>query len=516
MSSSPATLLPDTGRSRLGLAGVVALLGIGGVMISVLTRRQFLDPDVYHLLALARLTLEQGWVPMREVFSYTPTIHPTVHHEWGVGYILWWLIQWMGPEGVIALKYALVALTALACLWCSRRWGATWSMLIVLAPLGMLLILIAMSTVRSQMFSLLCLAVLLAFISYDRDGARWWILPWLVMYTMWVNLHGAFIVGMGWLGAYWIEQVVRKGNPQWHLVFAGTAMFGLMFVNPFGWYHPVFIWRAIMLDRPRIDEWEPIWAGKGVEVLLPLYLFAVLLAVYAMYRVGWRRMPGLLILAMCAFAAASHKRHLALFGIAWIGLVPGWLCMTPLGGFFDNVWQRRRWVFAGVAVTIGGASLATLPAKPWDLLVPVTQAHEREFRVVYPFGPVEYLKANEFHGNVMTPFTAGAFVSWQLHPAVKVGMDGRYDAAYPDGLIEELMDMYAGLPEWRKHLEEYPTDLLLTSRLRPIDKLMIEQTDWKLVYRDDTFDMFARPGSQAAAKLPVVDRSGQPLVAVFP
>lgn len=511
MSSSPASLLPDTGRSRLGLAGIIALIGLAGVLVSVLTRRQFLDPDVYHLLALARLTMEQGWVPMSEVFSYTPTIHPTVHHEWGVGFLLYWMIQWMGPSGLLILKYALVLLICAACLWSSRRWGASWPVLIVLAPLGMLLILIALSTVRSQMFSLLCLAVLLALLDFDRKGARWWILPWLALFAVWVNLHGAFIVGMGWVGAHWIEQVWRSRRMHWHLVIVGAAMFGLMFLNPFGWYHPVFIWRAIMLDRPRIDEWEPIWAGKGVELLLPVYVFSLLIVLYSVYRVGWRRMPGLLIILMCAFAAASHKRHLALYGVAWIGLVPGWLSLTQLGEFFDQVWNRRRWLLAGAAAVVGTAAVLSLPFAPWHLQIPVSLADEREFRVVYPFSAVDYLRQNEFKGNVMPPFTVGAFISWELYPAVKVGMDGRYDAAYPEGQIEELMDMYAGLPGWHESLLRYPTDLLLVSRSRPLDKLMAEETDWKLVYRDDAFDMFARPGLD----LPIVDRSGQPLVSRF-
>jgi hypothetical protein len=365
------------------------------------------------------------------------------------------------------------------------------------------------------MFSLLCLSILLLAIDLDRKGQRWWIALWLVLFAVWVNLHGGFIVGIGWLVAYWVEQVIHKRNPQWHLVLAGTAMCGLMFLNPFGWYHPVFIWRAIMLDRPRIDEWEPVWSGGGAEVLLPLFVFATLVALYALYRRGWRCMPGLLIVLLCALAAMQHKRHMALYGIAWLGIVPGWISLTPLGEFFDRVWPRRRWMLAGLAGMVGAVSIAMLPTTPWQLNMPVSLADESEFRIAYPFGAVDYLRQNEFKGNVMPPYAAGAFVSWYLHPAVMVGMDARYDAAYPEGLIEELMDMYNGRPGWHETLLLYPTDLLLVSRSQPLDKLMNEQTDWKLVYRDDAFDMFANP-ARPGLELPVVNRSEQPLVGRFP
>jgi hypothetical protein len=512
MSSLPVSNSTIGPRAGLGWAGMLALAGVAAVFVSVLTRRQFLDPDVYHLMALARLTMEQGWVPMREVFSYTPIIHPTVHHEWGTGMLLYGVIQWLGAPGLLVVKYTLVLLIATMCLWCGRRRGSSWPTLIVMAPLGMLLILIAMSTVRSQMFSLLCLAILLLMLQLDREGRRWWIGVWLMLFAVWVNLHGAFIVGIGWMGAHWIEQIGRKRNPQWHLVLTGMAMLGLMFLNPFGWYHPVFIWRAIMLDRPRVDEWLPLWCGKGVEILLPLYAFSLLIVAYAAYRAGWRRMPNLLIVLLCAVAAILHKRHLALYGIAWIGLVPAWITLTPLGGFFGQVWQRWRWMVAGAAAAAGAASMLSLPYAPWHLHIPVSPADEREFPLVYPFGAVEYLRQTEFKGNLMPPFAAGAFISWELFPAVKVGMDGRYDAAYPEGLIEELMDMYNGLPGWHESLLRYPTDLLLVTRSRPLDRLMVEETDWKLVYRDDVFDMFARPG----LVFPIVDRTGQPLVGRFP
>ena len=61
-TSSSDLLTPEVKRPKLGLAGIVALLGLAAILVSVLTRRQFLDPDTYHLLALARLTVEQGWV----------------------------------------------------------------------------------------------------------------------------------------------------------------------------------------------------------------------------------------------------------------------------------------------------------------------------------------------------------------------------------------------------------------------------------------------------------------------
>jgi hypothetical protein len=81
-------------------------------------------------------------------------------------------------------------------------------------------------------------------------------------------------------------------------------------------------------------------------------------------------------------------------------------------------------------------------------------------------------------------------------------------------VIEQLIDMYKGKPGWERTLGLYDTDLLLVMRSQPLDQLMQKkgkQLNWPLVYRDDAFDIFARPGLE----MPKVDRSAQPLISEF-
>jgi hypothetical protein len=317
------------------------------------------------------------------------------------------------------------------------------------------------------------------------------------------------------MGAHWIEQVVRTRNAQWHMVLTGMAMVGLVFANPYGWHYPAFVWHSIGLDRPHITEWRPLWAAGGAEFLVPLYLFSLLIVAYAGYRNGWRKLTGILIVLLCAYAALRHMRHISVYGIVWFCTVPAWLQTTQLGEAFETFWSRRHWVIAGVIAVIGGVCVGLLPNSPLQMQIPVTLQDEEQFKVAYPVGPAEYLRENNFEGNVMPPFTAGAYLSWELYPEVKVGMDGRYEVAYQGGVVEELIDMYRGQPEWKTTLEKHPTDLLLTTRSRPLDKLMLEESGWTLVYRDDAWDMFARPGG-AGAGLPGIDRSGQTVEGRFP
>src|SRR5262249_5579638 len=92
----------------------------------------YVDPDVYHLMALARALIAFGRVPVEDLFAYVPTVRPTIQHEWGMGLILHALVSGYGAAGLLLLRYTLTAGIALACVRCARRRGASVAVLAAL------------------------------------------------------------------------------------------------------------------------------------------------------------------------------------------------------------------------------------------------------------------------------------------------------------------------------------------------------------------------------------------------
>jgi hypothetical protein len=86
----------------------------------------------------------------------------------------------------------------------------------------------------------------------------------------------------------------------------------------------------------------------------------------------------------------------------------------------------------------------------------------------YPVGPVAYLRAHEVRANVLVPFGVGAFISWKLHPSIKVSLDSRYEAAFRPELLVTHLDFFAARDGWRRFLEAHPTDLVLALTTAPI------------------------------------------------
>jgi len=507
------------------------LLGIGSLILKILASSSIADLDMFHEMALFREIIALGSVPRAELFAYTPTVYPVVHHEWATGGVLYLvaIATGWGGAGIIGLRLLLVGGIAAACFATARRRGAAGFILAPLVPVAIALGGGGVSPVRAQLFTFLFLAWLLILFERDWRGERRWLAIWFPLFVIWLNLHAGFVVGAGlftlhtaerWLRSYAQERSARRAfGETWHLLAGAAAMVLLSTVNPYGWEYLPFLRDAILMDRPFVGEWTPIWGSNVPREIFAVYGVSLLVAAYSLAR---NEKPssliGLPLLFAAAFVAARSHRHLPIYGIIWIAYVPGYLMATPLRALLEEIWRRHR-VPIGAAALGGGLilSVQAMLMRPWELQLPNAGATNTLY---YPVGAVEYLAEHEFSGNLMTPYNSGAYVSWKLFPAVRVGLDSRYEVAYPTDSAEEIHAMYVGDPGWRETLDRHPTDAVLVMQDNRLRSLLADSTSldgeprWLRVYQDDGFAIFARP--EVAARLPVADRVGESITGSFP
>ncbi len=290
-----------SGSILVALASVLCLAALLGAILGPLTT---LDPDVFHEMALFRSAWQTGWIPADDFFAYTPTVSPCVNHEWGTGMILYATATTAGSAGIMLLKLVLVSAITIVCLLCARRRGAGLADLCLCSLLALCLVRVGLTTIRAQVFTLLAVAVLLVLLDSDRQGRRAWIWLWVPMCWAWLNLHAGFVLGLGVLGLHWLEQVVRRGTPQWHLVLAGVLALAVIPLNPYGLAYFPFLWRVVRNPHQQLTEWAPLWHEPDSAQLLA-FAVSVLLLGYCLLTIGPRRMPGLLIVLVCAVLRCS-------------------------------------------------------------------------------------------------------------------------------------------------------------------------------------------------------------------
>jgi hypothetical protein len=190
------------------------------------------------------------------------------------------------------------------------------------------------------------------------------------------------------------------------------------------------------------------------------------------------------------------------YAVAWTAFVPSYISATPAGAFIRSVFRRRTAATAVCLILAMFFGVMAIEIGFYKLVVPNHQ---------FPVGAVRYLKDIQFHGNVMTHFEHGGYVSWWLYPAAKVSMDSRYETAFAPAVVDESFGFYEARPGWRQELAKYPTDLVLVPLNTAVAKLM-SSTNWDLVYRDQAFRLYARPG----LTLPFRDDSARSFPTSFP
>lgn len=475
-------------------------MGLGSFFCALISYN-FVDIDLWHQMALIRESISAGHLLKADPYAYTPTIYPCVDHEWGAGVIAYFSTAWFGSRAILLVKFLVALGTGFLCAECSKRKGADSRLLGACAPLAILLAYLGFfSVIRAQAYSFFFTALLLLLWEIDRRQRRTWILIWLAIFVLWLNVHGGFVVAIGLTAVHLVEELLRR-KPVRHLWLLLGGMGAAIFLNPYGLAYFGYLRRALTMARPYAPEWGPI-SGLG-STLTIVFIAAVLLAIYAVAAAGLRQTAGILPLGATAVEAALHRKLLPFFAVAWLCYVPSYLQRTRAGEWFLRFTQRR-WRFMRAA-WIAFACICLVAAvrqKPWNLAVP---------QPIYPVGPVQYLAKHKFAGNLLVPFRLGSYVSWKLFPAVKVSLDSRYEVTYPDSVMELVFSFYEAQPGWRAALDAYPTDAVLVPQDAPISKAMRE-TGWKRAYTDRQFDLYVRPG----IALPVEDWSSVSFSGVFP
>jgi hypothetical protein len=478
--------------------------GLVGLLLWKLSTLRVVDLDVFHEMALFRAALAKGSLPLRDPFAYTPTVFPMVHHEWGMGAILWalWERAGWGPMCVSVLRYALLAILLVVAWSCVRRRGADAFAVAIAGTVALQLVILGLSPVRAQLFTIVLVAALLFLLDLDRSGARWWIPPWLLLCALWVNVHGGYVVGMGVVAATMADRAWAAGRlrPPWgDLRRPGLvllAMCGLLFLTPYGWHYPPYLLRALTLRRPLIGEWLPLWDARQRPELLWMFAVSVLLVAYAIWKSGVRPGGGFVLLALLAIAALLSARHLPLYAIAFFAWLAPALTGTELVTLLTRWWERWPSAIAAVALLLAGlAGWTTISRRAWE---PIVNERPGGGQLVYPVRAVDHLAACGFSGNLLTTYEDGSYVLWRLGPNVKVSIDSRFEAAYPPGLLQEHLRFFSAQPGWQDLLVRYPADAVLVPRPAPVAAELEASPNtrdaWPRVYQDATYAIHLRRG----------------------
>jgi hypothetical protein len=474
------------------------------------------EPDFgWHLRAGLDL-LQHGWqMTMTDPYSHTMPDWPWVEHAWLTDGLLALLHRGLGDAGLLGVILFFASVTAAAFLAAAMpaRTDRTSKLIAVAAALWVARPFLG---ARTQLITLLGVALVLWIWHRGREGQSWWFWVLPPLFLLWANLHGGFTAGLFLLvvilGASvamrfavtkWPEamQLVEEPVPAWPLIGRLAALIGLSaavtLLNPYGWRLHQEIVQSLS-DRFMLEtlhEWQPLsletYAGK-------LYV-GYLVGLAAAMGLGYRRIEPArwVLLSVFLILSIRHWRNIPFFLIVSLPLLSE---LLATGADRVMTWlpaaakRPKQWSLALVCAM--AVSLGLLGPEHVTRVVRSGLATEEFFRdTSYPIEAVQWIKANREQVGVrmFNEYDHGGFLLWWL-PGERVFIDGRMPAWRIDD--RRIFEDYLALTNWDPPalgvLDKYLVDWALVKRGSLLERALGGARGWRRVYEDAKVMIYVR------------------------
>jgi hypothetical protein len=472
------------------LAVIVAL------MMAPVVVRTTADPDLWGHVRYGLDMIETRTLPSDDPYSFTQDI-PWVNHEWLSELAMALAYVAGGTVGLVALKTLLLT-SAMAIVWRAYA-GAP---LPVRGASVLMLLWGAASitaTLRPQLWTLLGVVALCRL--FMGEPRRWWLAGVPLMFVVWVNAHGGWIVGAGLLAVWTAGQTIwPQSSRALAIGIAASSALGTL-INPYGWQMWDFLAGTVRFSRD-ISEWKPLFVFPVTDWLpWVAMMIVVLVVVFRSPR------PPLVRLAMIAMLAYSSVRVIRIAPLcvaaALVLLQPQIAQLAPAARltFTPLTHAAARGLAVALAVLVLASGFFVTRAAtcvpfngPW---VPDRTA-----------GRV--LADAALDGKIVTWFDWGQYALWHLSPGLRVSMDGRRETIYSAGFLETHFDLYEARPRGLTAFQTWNAEYVW------LPNQWTALRDW-LVDNGYRLDVQTRESFVAVRKdLPALAGAGAPIGNCFP
>ncbi len=473
-------------RIRPGDAAGVVLwplaMGIVGFAVTVAwAQARFGDGDMFWHIAVGRWIIAHRALPYADPFSFTFHGQLWVPHEWLSEVVYAVLYAAFGWGGVIAAT-ALAMGAALALL--------TRALLPALAPvraamaatLALLLCqdhLLARPHVLAMPFMVCWMVRLIDARDHGRVPAPT-ILPVMVV---WCNLHGGFVVGLGFCLLLGLEAVIdapgadRRGVARRWGGFLALAVASSL-ISPNFIQGLLMPFRLVGMDRALSLLAE--WAGANFEHPNPLELWLAI-AILGSTWLGLRLPPTRVVMVLVLLhMALAHLRNGEL-----LGLIAPLLIAAPVAA---QLRSAASMPIASSAVVDGGATLARAVGVAAVVAVGcLATAAGFDARGlapgedVAPASAVAAARAAGVSGPVLNAYGFGGYL---IYVGIPPFVDGRSDLYGADFLERYFAALALVSDDFPTLLDQYGIGWTILPPTTPAVRLLDEMPGWERVYAD--------------------------------
>ncbi len=483
------------------------------IMLAAVTKPVF-DPDFWWHLRAGQIILATHHLIPGDPFTYTVAGHSWTMHEWATEVSFAWLHS-VGGLGLIIAVIAGVTWLGLLAIYMRTRLDRPNPQIAAASMIMAALVGTPIWGPRAQMitFALAALVLLLAERHLRNGGRAIWVL--VPVFAAWSNLHGGFIIGIGFLLIIAVAELVGHWL-QWPgsaapsrartLVFVAIAGLAAAVVNPNGPSILIysFATQGSPVQQANIQEWaSPNFHDWQISLLYAPMLLTLILAIILNRHLRAREVA--LVVTTVALSLQS-VRHIALFvAVAtpvWATqanlLLDKWRIHHPRRGAQRSTapLSTRIAAYCIVMAVVSGAAASRV-------VVAAAQAEDSlAYAKDYPVCAVRWLATAPPNLKLFNQYGEGGYLAYKLSSrGDKVFAFG--DAALMgDDLLTEYMHVSNVKWDWDAILAKYHTDIAVVDTGEPISNVLERSPRWVRLYADPKSAAFVRTDSPLRHQLP--------------
>jgi hypothetical protein len=469
-----------------------------------------LPNDFWWHLKIGEIIFQEGSIPSTNIFAWSiPRDQPFTYGAW-LGELLFYALYRIGNlEILIFLRNLFALLTFWLLAIEARKRSGSWRLAALVAAFAWLMSFNNLA-IRPQIWSwvpfMTYLIVLEGFIE-GRISKGWlWTLPLIMVF--WVNVHGAFVLGIVLIGIYlageWLTKLLRlPAANSWNSI-AWFGLIGLVtivaaLINPQG-INIINYVSDLITDPPSqglIGEWQSPTPQGATNIMFFLSILVLIFALaFSSYQLS---ITESLIIAGFLWLAWSGQRYIIWYALAVMPVLAKILADIKIRFPEMKVSRNRLNILLAAAVFLPAILVQPwfvngfpLPQAYWDFVVrespggpPISRNN--------PVGAVEYLSSHP-EGNLFNEMGYGSYLIWAL-PQGSVFIDPRVEL-YP---FEQWAD-YIDISQARHYdqlLTKYEVDRILLDRTiqAELSEVLASDPSWHREYEDGSAQIWKKDHS---------------------
>jgi len=458
-----------------------------------LGERLLADCDTGYHIRAGEYIIDTGAVPHEDMFSFLDPPPEWTAHEWLAEIIMALAHDALGLTGVVFFFALVLALTY----YLQFRFLKKNSDHLLLLT-GMVLLVVGSSAIhflaRPHLFTFLFLVIWYFVLDRYQYGNKNYLYVLPLLTVLWVNLHGAFILGFVLLGTYFAGNLIyyfwRQGSGrQAHFrkcrafLITGVVCLAASLINPYGFHILLFPFDFVTNEfiLAHVREFQ---ATSFQDFLVYKYLFLIMLAVLMTSRLRLNLIELILVLGF-TYMSLYSVRNIPLFAIIVAPIIIRRLddmmrtsenrvvrfLNERSASFMETEKEAKGFLWPALAVCL-------------VLILAVSGGVKHSFDPeIKAVDAVEFIKQEHIPGNMYNDDEIGDYVIYAAYPEYRVFVDGRNDM-YGEEHMRDHLRVIRLERGWEEVFKKHDIQWVFFNADSLLSRYLLERDDWHLIYAD--------------------------------